>query len=276
MKKIIGLGLILSCCFMLFGCSNNSQDDAKEETKSSSEVLEEKADKLLKGKVKVPDPYFKTKEFVEAEFESVGLTPKFVVSNFDEKATTNKRLLRVDECDQLSSDQAAVEYFDMDQVGDRHGYYADKGSTIIVGYSDHDFDGTGGNEEAHPSSSTEEPAVISEESSNESSGTAFQPKDVSDETIKSIVTYDDYLAMYQKIIENYLSEYESAIKDTALYSKETFDQQKQQYDSEFAKQKEEYKDTGNKKIIGKDSLVDFLIGLRDNLTETVNGIKESL
>lgn len=30
----------------------------------------------------------------------------------------------------------------METVGDKYGPYADKGSIIIVGYSDHDFDGT--------------------------------------------------------------------------------------------------------------------------------------
>lgn len=105
---------------------------------------------------------------------------------------------------------------------------------------------------------------------------AFQPKDVSDATIESISTYDDYLTMYQKIIENYLSEYEATIEGTALHDKASFEEQKKQYEESFEEQKEEYGSMRNKKIVGKSSLVDFLKDYRDSLKETVDSMKESL
>lgn len=109
---------------------------AKEEAR-----IEANAGEVLKGKVAVPETYFKTKEQVEAEFEKAGLKVKFVVKNFDKAAEINKRYLYKDECDQINSDSGATYYY-RDEVGGKSGYYADIGETIIVGYSDHDYDGT--------------------------------------------------------------------------------------------------------------------------------------
>lgn len=101
----------------------------------------ENANKVLKGKVEVPDPYFKSKDEVEKLFEQAGLKADFVVTNFDEKATLNKKDIKVGDCDQLNSDQPNITYYDPDTVGDKSGLYAKKGATIIVGYTDHDFNG---------------------------------------------------------------------------------------------------------------------------------------
>lgn len=125
--------------------------------------------------------------------------------------------------------------------------------------------------EKTPSSSKEE---TKESEKNESA--AFQPTDVSDETIKSIKTYEDYLTMYQSIINNYLADYENAIKDTVLYDQATFAEQKKQYEQSFESQKKEYGNYGNKKLVGKDTLVEFLISYRDSLAETTNNLKNSL
>lgn len=105
----------------------------------------ENADKVLKGKVEVPDPYFKSKEEVEKLFEQAGLKADFVVTNFDDKAKRNERDIKVGDCDQLNSEQPNIKYYDTDEVGDKYGFYADKGATIIVGYTDHDFSGGGKN-----------------------------------------------------------------------------------------------------------------------------------
>lgn len=100
----------------------------------------------------MPDPYFKNKEQVEEEFKSVDLKPKFVVANFDSKAISNESTIRKGDCDQLSSDQKAVQYYSGNTVEDS-GYYAKKGTTVIVGYSDHDYDGTSGKEKDSDSDS---------------------------------------------------------------------------------------------------------------------------
>ncbi|MEI5988965.1 hypothetical protein A5881_000452 [Enterococcus termitis] len=245
--------------------------------KSKNDELIKNAKTVLKGKVKIPETYFKTKEQVTAEFDSVGLQPKFVVANFDDAAQYNKHFLRKDECDQISSDQGAVIYYDTKSVGDKHGFYADKGATIIVGYSDHDFDGTqteaSSTEEASLSSSSENTDVTN---SQESQSQAFEPKDVSDQTIKSIKTYQDYLSMYQAIINNYFSDYENMIKDTILYDQASFEEQKKQYDTSFEEQKKQYEKYGNKRLVGKDSLVDFLIDYRDSLKEITDNLAKSL
>ncbi len=104
---------------------------------------EKEIEKLLEGKVKIPESYFKTQEQVESEFEAAGLKVEFFPYNFDSSATTNKRYLKKGECNQVE-EQSARQYFDRDKVGDKFGFYADKGATINIGYSDHDFDGTKG------------------------------------------------------------------------------------------------------------------------------------
>lgn len=115
-----------------------------------------------------------------------------------------------------------------------------------------------------------------EEKTERNESPAFQPTDVSDETIKSIKTYEDYLTMYQAIINNYLADYEYVIKDTVLYDQTTFEEQKKQYEQSFESQKKQYAEYGNKKLIGKDSLVEFLVSYRDSLAETTNNLKKSL
>ena len=136
-KKRIWMLLVL--VVILTGCGAGRRE-ARERERA------EAAERLLEGKVEVPDTYFKTQEAVEALFEAAGLKVEFVVSNFDDKASINERFLRAGECDDIDSSQAAVTYFSSDEVGDLYGYYADIGATIIVGYSDHDYDGTAGEE----------------------------------------------------------------------------------------------------------------------------------
>lgn len=143
-----------------------------------------------------------------------------------------------------------------------------------------DTDTSSSSSKEAPSSSSKEstPSSTKEETkaSEKSESTAFKPTDVSDETIKSIKTYEDYLAMYQAIINNFLSEYEAAVKDTVLYDQASFEEQKKQYDQALESQKKQYSSYGNKKLAGKDTLVDFLISYRDSLTEMTKSMKESL
>ena len=121
--------------------------------------------------------------------------------------------------------------------------------------------------------STDESANIGEHNDEDQ---VFLPQDVSDETIQSIRTYDDYLAMYQMIIEDYYSNYEAAIKDTILYNEQTFATLKETHEASFEQQKEIYKDMIGKKIVGKDTLVEYLIDYRDSLKDAVDQIADSL
>ena len=104
----------------------------------------------------------------------------------------------------------------------------------------------------------------------------FSPQDVSDATINSIQTYDDYLLMYKKITEDYIANYEAVVKDTLLYSEEAFATMKQQYDAAFESQKTMYGSMGNTDLIGKDELVEFLISYRDGLKEVTDAMEETL
>ncbi|GHU40614.1 hypothetical protein FACS1894111_01530 [Clostridia bacterium] len=122
---------------------------------------------------------------------------------------------------------------------------------------------------------SEESETANTNDANEPGG-VFSPQDVSDETIKSIKTYPDYLAMYRKIIEDYFANYELAVKGTLLYSEENFASMKQQYDDAFESQKKMYESFGNAPLMGKDSLVDFLISYRDGLKEVTDGFEETL
>lgn len=104
----------------------------------------------------------------------------------------------------------------------------------------------------------------------------FNPQDVSDQTIQSIQTYDDYLKMYYKIIENYFSDYETVVKGTVLYDETTFQKMKESIEQAYDSQVNQYDAIRNKKIIGKDKLVKYLIEYRDSLQETIDTLKKSL
>lgn len=104
----------------------------------------------------------------------------------------------------------------------------------------------------------------------------FNSQDVSDQTIQSIQTYDDYLKMYYKIIENYFSDYETVVKGTVLYDETTFQKMKESIEQAYDSQVNQYDAIRNKKIIGKDKLVKYLIEYRDSLQETIDTLKKSL
>lgn len=136
-RKIVWLLIICLIWFASCEIKGNQRDKERE---VQQEQLEKEADKVLKGMVEVPDATFKTKEEVTELLKAANLKPKFVVANLDDKAKESNHFLKKDEC--YIDDQPEIKYFDSDEVGSKYGDYAKKGSTIIVGYSDHDFDGT--------------------------------------------------------------------------------------------------------------------------------------
>ena len=104
----------------------------------------------------------------------------------------------------------------------------------------------------------------------------FDPQDVSDETIESIETYGDYLIMYEMIIDDYYSNLEDTLKGTILYDEATFKQMRDELDESFKQQEEEYGEMKDMKIVGKESLVQFLKDYRDSLQEVVDTYAETL
>lgn len=107
-------------------------------------------------------------------------------------------------------------------------------------------------------------------SSGSVSSSNFNPQDTSDATIESISTYNDYLTMYSKIVDEYLTNYQNAVAGTVLDDANTIEQMKQ----ESLKSLEEQ--MGNTKIVGKDSLVEFLKNYRNGLKEYTDNISTQI
>ena len=125
------------------------------------------------------------------------------------------------------------------------------------------------------SSSSPSSSTISSSSSSVSSSN-FNPQDTSDATIRSISTYNDYITMYSKIVDEYLTNYQNAVAGTVLDDANTIEQMKQETLKSLEEQKKEYGAMGNTKIIGKDSLVEFLKNYRNGLKEYTDNISTQI
>lgn len=119
------------------------------------------------------------------------------------------------------------------------------------------------------------PSSVTTNGSSESNQ-VFSPQDVSDETIESIQTYGDYLTMYQKILDDYMAQYENAIKGTVLYDETTFQMMRKQYEQGFEEQRKQYNKIKDMKIVGKSDLIQFLKNYRDGLKEFVENFSNAL
>lgn len=113
-------------------------------------------------------------------------------------------------------------------------------------------------------------------SSSSVSSSNFNPQDTSDATIRSISTYNDYLTMYSKIVDEYLTNYQNAVAGTVLDDANTIEQMKQETLKSLEEQKKEYGAMGDTKIIGKDSLVEFLKNYRNGLKEYTDNISTQI
>lgn len=113
-------------------------------------------------------------------------------------------------------------------------------------------------------------------SSGSVSSSNFNPQDTSDTTIESISTYNDYLTMYSKIVDEYLTNYQNAVAGTVLDDANTIEQMKRESLKSLEEQKKEYGPMGNTKIVGKDSLVEFLKNYRNGLKEYTDNISTQI
>ena len=107
-------------------------------------------------------------------------------------------------------------------------------------------------------------------SSGSVSSSNFNPQDTSDATIESILT------MYSKIVDEYLTNYQNAVAGTVLDDANTIEQMKQESLKSLEEQKKEYGPMGNTKIVGKDSLVEFLKNYRNGLKEYTDNISTQI
>ena len=105
--------------------------------------------------------------------------------------------------------------------------------------------------------------AVSEETPNSES--TFEPTDTSDATIESIATYENYLDMYELIVNEYIANYEVAIKQYGVGDDSSYQTIKEEVTASVEEQKEQYGPMKSAPIIGKEDLVQFLKDYRDEL-----------
>ena len=108
------------------------------------------------------------------------------------------------------------------------------------------------------------------------SSSDFKPQDVSDTTIESIKTYEDYLIMNEKIIDNYYTEADEAFKGTVLEDSAAIQELKDSTKKEMEDLKKQYVPLKKAPIQGKEEVIKTLKDYRDNLHEQVEQWKASL
>ena len=108
------------------------------------------------------------------------------------------------------------------------------------------------------------------------SSSDFNPQDVSDETIESIKTYEDYLTMCEKSVNNYYTEADEAFKGTALEDSASIQELKDSTKKEMEEQKKQYGPLKKAPIQGKEEIIKFLKEYRDTLHEQVEQWKANL
>lgn len=105
----------------------------------------------------------------------------------------------------------------------------------------------------------------------------FVAVDTSDETIESMVTYNDYLDMCQKILDDYYTNYQNVISGTVLDDcGATMETIKEQNEEAFEEQKSEYASLGDAKLVEKEALVQYLESYRDGLQAYIDSIAQSI
>lgn len=126
------------------------------------------------------------------------------------------------------------------------------------------------------SSSSSEKKGLFAKAKEKLSSSDFNPQDVSDTTIESIKTYEDYLIMNEKIIDNYYTEADEAFKGTVLEDSAAIQELKDSTKKEMEDLKKQYGPLKKAPIQGKEEVITTLKDYRDNLHEQVEQWKASL
>ena len=126
------------------------------------------------------------------------------------------------------------------------------------------------------SSSSSEKKGLFAKAKEKLSASDFNPQDVSDTTIESIKTYEDYLIMNEKIIDNYYTEADEAFKGTVLEDSAAIQELKDSTKKEMEDLKKQYGPLKKAPIQGKEEVIKTLKDYRDNLHEQVEQWKASL
>ncbi|QOD85541.1 hypothetical protein [Weissella viridescens] len=154
-KVLLGIAALIAVITVVGNLGGSKHNSSKESSSVKTKPIPE-------GYVKLPSTAFKTKEQVTDEFNQVGLTAKFNVEDLSNLADANDQIVYKDNCGKIN-DQENEKYFDSDEYGDNYGLYAKKGSTLYVGYADHDTYPKGSKNQ---SSSVSTPSSSSEATSN--------------------------------------------------------------------------------------------------------------
>lgn len=136
--------------------------------------------------------------------------------------------------------------------------------------------GSSSENQTEASSSSSEKKGLFAKAKEKLSSSEFNPQDVSDTTIESIKTYEDYLTMFQKIVDNYYTEADQAFKGTALEDSASIQELKDSTKKEIEEQKKQYGPLKKAPIQGKEEIIQFLKDYRDNLHQQVEQWKASL
>lgn len=104
----------------------------------------------------------------------------------------------------------------------------------------------------------------------------FVPADSTDATIESIATYNDYLEMYEFIVNEYVTNYENMVSQHGLGDDATYQAMRDSVTQSVDEQKAQYGPLGNAPIVGKDGIVQFLKEYRDSLQQQINDMSAAL
>ncbi|MFU2206037.1 hypothetical protein [Streptococcus pluranimalium] len=105
---------------------------------------------------------------------------------------------------------------------------------------------------------------------------SFYPTDTSDATIESIVTYANYLDMYELIVNEYITNYEAAVKQYGVGGDPSYQTMKEEVTATIEQQKQQYGPMKNTPIVGKEELVQFLKNYRDELKTYTDNIANGI
>ncbi len=131
-------------------------------------------------------------------------------------------------------------------------------------------------DQTEASSSSSEKKGLFAKAKEKLSSSDFNPQDVSDTTIESIKTYEDYLIMNEKIIDNYYTEADEAFKGTVLEDSAAIQELKDSTKKEMEDLKKQYGPLKKAPIQEKEEVITTLKDYRDNLHEQVEQWKASL
>lgn len=133
--------------------------------------------------------------------------------------------------------------------------------------------------ESSQSSTASSTEVITTEASSSGKATPvadFVPTDSADATIESIATYNDYLEMYEFIVNEYVTNYENMVSQHGLGDDATYQAMRDSVTQSVDEQKAQYGPLGNAPIVGKDGIVQFLKEYRDSLQQQINDMSAAL